>query len=197
MAEQHWIKIRIIGSNLPLMVASLTHSGDGCGKFHTGNRREVNARRFEYQPFPPKQEFIIHSCGLQMETNGTTGSFQLYDAETNESVCGFKWDCPYKTQIQTKKKKIWKITLPGINLGPGKSNSWSCNVTNQEVFDVQMTGGSTADDEIGEITLKVRRTKKIAPRSGRPRGCWTRRFNSTPMATLPPARRRRWGGRYI
>jgi hypothetical protein len=100
------------------------------GKFHQegGKGTSVSEDSISTIVIPAGESDMISSCGVECSAAGTEGSFDIYDGDTK--VGHYSWACP------------------------GNKSEWD---SSSAAYDVQQSGANRTGDDLGTVTLNVKK----------------------------------------
>ncbi|KAK7038991.1 Aegerolysin Aa-Pri1 [Paramarasmius palmivorus] len=105
-AYAQWVVIII--DNVGFGRVKLKNLSISWGKLYADNNKnkEVYPSQYEGQIIGPDGTLQLNACGRSNASSGTTGQFNLCDADDGDRVIRhFKWDCPWG-----KKRNIWEVS---------------------------------------------------------------------------------------
>ncbi|KAK7029597.1 Ostreolysin A6 [Paramarasmius palmivorus] len=105
------------------------------GKLHAdGDKdKEVSKDVYEGHIIGPDQKLQLNACGRADSPSGTTGDFDLCDADEGDRVIRhFYWDCPWGSKRNTwtvsGSNSKWMVEHQGANLDSGALGTITVNL---------------------------------------------------------------------
>lgn len=130
MAYAQWIKVTIKSRNLDI---SIKNARLGFGKFYADDNKESSIRDEEINSIVVHngESKAINACSRLDSTNGTQGSFDLYDGGTK--IGTFQWNNPWGSP----------------------SNQFNLNIGNKTTYITQINGGNIYSGPIGNVDILI------------------------------------------
>lgn len=94
-AYAQWATFTITATTFKLAIRNASHSW---GKFYDilkGKDEELSPEFISQVVIDPKKNFAFGACGREHSPSGTTGNFELWDAEREVLIGTYSWDCPW------------------------------------------------------------------------------------------------------
>jgi hypothetical protein len=126
---EQWVAINIKVSKSAGAV-TIRNASLKWGKWHRKGQKDVEITADDINETDIGLSATIYSCGRDLSSAGTEGSFDLYDGNTK--IGTYSWDCPYLSKTNTSR---WR--------------------SSNDDYLVQCTGGSLDSGALGSIVLDV------------------------------------------